>query len=367
MRKIFVFIIPVAILFSSHACNSEKSGINSTRNSNPSNTVKEPSVLKIISPENRQYINPKEVLPVRLEKLIDSIYIDSIEIRIDGLLLKKLFEDNMSAEVDVSNFLPGTKRMLIKTFSSVKTESFSVSMRIVSDIIPEKYSYKIKSTFPHDKGAYTQGLEYSDGFLFEGTGNYGESSMRKVNLETGEIIKFRDLPSEFFGEGITRINNKIYQITYRSQVGFVYNENSFELERKIFYQNKEGWGLCNNGTNILMTDGTHIIYFMDTVYFSVDRKIEVFDNEKEVNLLNELELIDGILYANRYTTNEIVMIDPGSGKILGKIDMSGILDAKDKHPRIDYFNGIAYDEENNRVFVTGKYWPKVYEVEFVKK
>jgi glutamine cyclotransferase len=222
-------------------------------------------------------------------------------------------------------------------------------------------------TYPHDKGAFTQGLEYVNGFLYEGTGNYGESSLRKVDLETGEILKYRNLSSDLFGEGITRINNKIYQITYRAQVGFVYDEDNFELLRKIFYQIREGWGLTNNGEHILMSDGSHIIYYMDTTYFSVEKKIEVYDNNKEVDLLNELELINGVLYANRYTTREIVMIEPETGKLLGRIDLSDILDPADNYSGIDYFNGIAYDSENDRIFVTGKYWPKLYHVEFLRK
>jgi glutamine cyclotransferase len=246
------------------------------------------------------------------------------------------------------------------------TENQNLRLRVTSGTEPSNYTYRLVNTYPHDKKAYTQGLEYAGGFLYEGTGNYGESSLRKVSLETGEIVKFRNLPSDLFGEGITRINNKIYQITYREQVGFVYDENNFEVLRKIYYQIKEGWGLTNNGEHILMSDGSHVIYYMDTTYFSVVKKIEVFDNEKEVDLLNELELINGVLYANRYTTEEIVMIDPETGRLLGKINMSGILNPADRYPGIDYFNGIAYDIDNERIFVTGKYWPKVYEVKFIK-
>ncbi|MGC9344075.1 MAG: glutaminyl-peptide cyclotransferase [Bacteroidales bacterium] len=262
---------------------------------------------------------------------------------------------------------PGTAslRILFK-LKDGKEENHSLRLRLTSDIVPENFGFIVKRTYPHDIGAYTQGLEYNDGFLYEGTGNYGESSLRKVDLNTGEILKFKNLSSDLFGEGVTLINNQIYQITYRAQVGFVYNKENFKLIRKIYYQNREGWGLTNNGEYILMSDGSHNIYFMDTTYFSVVSKIEVYDQEKEVNLLNELELINGILYANRYTTEEIVMIDPGTGKLLGRIDMNGILDASDRHPSIDYFNGIAWDEENERIFVTGKYWPKLYEVEFVK-
>ena len=366
MRFVYTLFVFVFFLLFIPACKSGKTGLKISKDPSLSSKVVEAKDLRIVSPQNKTYFNPNNALHIRLEKLNDSIHFDSIVVKLEGSTLVKLFDDNLSADIEVGNFSPGAKRLLIKAYSDSKTESHAVSLRLTSDIIPDRYSYNLIASFPHDKGAYTQGLEYWDGFLLEGTGNYGESSLRKVNLETGEIMKFRNLSSEIFGEGITRLNNKIYQISYRSQVGFVYDENSFKLERKIFYQNKEGWGLCNDGKNILMSDGTHVIYFMDTSYFSVERKIEVFDNEKEVNLLNELELIDGILYANRYTTNEIVMIDPTNGKVLGKIDMTGILNKKDKHPRIDYFNGIAYDHVNKRIFVTGKYWPKIYEVEFVK-
>jgi len=272
--------------------------------------------------------------------------------------------DQVYFEVPAGN--PGTVSLrIILRFPDGKEEVHSTRLRLTSDIVPENYRFIVKRTYPHDKRAYTQGLEYKDGFLYEGTGKYGESSLRKVDLATGEIIKFKNLSSDLFGEGITLINNQIYQITYREQVGFVYNEDNFELIRKFYYQNREGWGLTNNGENILMSDGSHNIYFMDTTYFSVVSKIEVFDNEKEVDLLNELELINGVLYANRYTTEEIVMIDPQSGKLLGRIDMTGILDESDRHPSIDYLNGIAWDKKNERMFVTGKYWPKLFEVVFV--
>lgn len=332
------------------------------------NTQREiPKAYRIISPENNAYVNPGEELLLRFELPQDSIRADSIEIRFNGdiVFTNKLKGNEVRFEVPGGN--PGTSSLRISLgLPGGKEESHSMRLRLTSDRIPDNYRYIVKRTFPHDKGAFTQGLEYKDGYLYEGTGNYGESSLRKVDLLTGKILKFKNLSSDLFGEGITLINKHIYQITYREQVGFVYNLENFELVRKIYYQNREGWGLTNNGENILMSDGSHNIYFMDTTYFSVVGKIEVFDNEKEVDMLNELELIDGVLYANRYTTQEIVMIDPLTGKVTGRIDMTGILDDSDRHPSIDFFNGIAWDEENERIFVTGKYWPKLYEVDFVK-
>jgi glutamine cyclotransferase len=355
------------ILFSFSSCRSGQNGTDyegeKTKDTNSGNV----KAYRLISPENNEYVHPGQELLVHFEPAEDSIIADSIQILFKGKMIHENALDSEKAYFVVPKDNPGavSLRILLK-LSDGKEEAHSMKLRLTSDIVPDNYRFVVKRTYPHDKGAFTQGLEYKDGFIYEGTGNYGESSLRKVDLATGEILKFKNLSSDLFGEGITLINNQIYQITYREQVGFVYDHDNFELIRKIYYQNREGWGLTNNGENILMSDGSHNIYFMDTTYFSVVSKIEVFDNEKEVDLLNELELINGVLYANRYTTEEIVMVDPQSGKLLGRIDMTGILNEADRHSSIDYFNGIAWDEENERIFVTGKYWPKLYEVEFVK-
>lgn len=361
------FFIPSLIfLLVLVGCKTNQNGTKS--GSSPVSKIKNEKAFKLIKPADRQYISPGAVFELELTALNDSVRTDSVQVLVDGNHYETLGPDKLSSEITLKGFNPGEVRLLAKIYiADNATETHSCRLRILSDIQPENYSYKVLKTYPHDKGAYTQGLEYVNGFIYEGTGNYGESSVRKLDLESGEILKYRNLSSDFFGEGITLLNGKIYQVTYRKQVGFVYDEKSFEPERKIFYQNKEGWGLCNNGDQILMSDGSHVIYFMDTAYFSVEKTIEVFDDKSEVSLLNELELIDGTLYANRYTTKEIVMIDPETGKVTGKIDMSGIPDPADRHPRMDYFNGIAYDHANKRIFVTGKYWNKIYEVVFIRK
>lgn len=356
----FLFVLP--------ACKSPQNGSRSENVSSAQQRNQVQRHFQIFEPQNNSYVNPGSDLPLKLVFTGDEINIDSITIELEGMVLMKKGPGSLNNIVQIPTIAPGTSNLRVKIqWNDTLSENHAVRLKITSDIEPLNYTYRVTNTYPHDKGAFTQGFEYINGFLYEGTGNYGESSLRKVELETGEILKYRNLSSDLFGEGITRINNKIYQITYRAQVGFVYDEENFELLRKIFYQIREGWGLTNNGEHILMSDGSHIIYYMDTTYFSVEKKIEVYDQEREVDLLNELELINGVLYANRYTTQEIVMIEPETGKLLGRIDMNGILDPSDRHPGIDYFNGIAYDQENDRIFVTGKYWPKVYEVEFIKK
>ena len=299
---------------------------------------------------------------------VDSVGVtDSVEIYLDAGLVQVLNEGVLSAEISTKGVYPGTKRVrAIVYHRDGRSETYVSQIMLLSDIIPQSFSYVIKNTYPHDIGAYTQGFEYYNGFFYEGTGQYGESSIRKTEIHTGEILKARNLPGDIFGEGITILNNKLYQITYRSQVGFVYDLQTFELLQKIYYQNKEGWGLTNNGESVIMSDGTPNLYFMDPEYFHVTRKLEVMDHAGPVDALNELEWIEGKIWANRFLTDEIVIIDPESGKVEGRINLSGILSPQDRHPRVDVLNGIAWDKENRRLFVTGKYWPKVFEINIVK-
>ncbi len=364
-RYIFFILLSYFLLLA--GCKSEKNEKAADPAAKPVQKQVSEKRFRLIRPQRNTLIAPGEKVQLRLETLSENVFPDSVRFFLKGDLVKTTSGNSLESELMIPDLPPGSANLRLMVYAGGLEENYSVNLKITSGIEAEKYGYQIIKSYPHDKGAFTQGLEFYKGFLYEGTGNYGESSLRKVELETGEVLKYRSLDSDLFGEGITIINNKIYQITYREQVGFVYDEKSFELLRKIYYQIKEGWGMTNDGEHILMSDGSHYIYFMDTTYFSEVKKIEVYDHKGEVDLLNELELIDGVLYANRYTTEEIVMIDPETGRVIGRIDMSGILDPSDRHPSIDYFNGIAYDKENDRIFVTGKYWPRVYQVKFNKK
>jgi glutamine cyclotransferase len=248
-----------------------------------------------------------------------------------------------------------------------KAENQSRQLTFLSDVVPAPYGYRIVREYPHDPAAYTQGLQYADGWLYEGTGNYGTSSLRKVELETGEVLKIRNLDQSLFGEGICVFGERIYQLTYKSQVGFIYDKASFEEIQKVYYQNKEGWGLTHNGRELIMSDGTHVIYFLDPELFTVIRQIEVYHNEGKADNLNELEYIRGKIWANRYYTDEIVIIDPETGKVEGRIDLTGILKTRDRSPNTDVLNGIAWDSERDRLFVTGKRWPKLFEIKTVAR
>ena len=226
------------------------------------------------------------------------------------------------------------------------------------------YTYQIVNTFPHDRGAFTQGLVFDDGFLYEGTGLNGNSSVRRVALETGEVLKMQTLPGQYFGEGITILQERIIQLTWRSRTGFVYDKESFDLLQKFFYQT-EGWGITHDGKRLIMSTGTATLYFLDPSTFERMGQINVFDEHGPVGMLNELEYIQGEIYANVWKTENIARIDPLTGKVTGWISLKGLLSADDLEQPVDVLNGIAYDRENDRVFVTGKLWPKLFEIKLV--
>ena len=227
-----------------------------------------------------------------------------------------------------------------------------------------RYTYKIVNTYPHDRKAFTQGLVFSDGALYEGTGLYGASTLRKVDLETGEVLQIRRLPEQLFGEGITIWRDRIVQLTWREKNGLVYDKNSFELLEQFPYST-EGWGITHDGNYLVMSDGSSRLYFLHPDNFQEIGRIEVHDNARPVTRLNELEYIRGEIYANVWQTNRIVRISPKTGKVIGWIEMDGLLTQEELREPVDVLNGIAYDAENDRLFVTGKLWPKVFEIKLV--
>jgi glutamine cyclotransferase len=234
-----------------------------------------------------------------------------------------------------------------------------------ADGVPE-YGYEIVHVYPHDPAAYTQGLFYWNGALYEGTGLNGRSSIRKVKLETGEVLEKRDVPEQYFGEGIVNWKDRLIQITWQSQTGFVYDLNSFEPRSQFSYPG-EGWGLTQDGKRIIMSDGTSDLRFWDPETLRETGRISVSDRGRPVPELNELEWVKGEVYANVYQTDRIARIDPASGKVVGWIDLAGILSPSDRVRQVDVLNGIAYDAGGDRLFVTGKLWPKLFEIRLVKK
>jgi glutamine cyclotransferase len=227
-------------------------------------------------------------------------------------------------------------------------------------------AYKITGMYPHAPRSFTQGLVFEDGFLYEGTGQYGSSSLRKIKLETGEILKEVRLPRNIFGEGITIFEDRIIQLTWFSQVGFVYDKKSFRhLDTFQYPLPIEGWGITTDGTHLIVSDGSDRLYFLDPVSFEVKSRLNVQDHLGPVLKINELEYVEGAIYANVWQSPKIIKINVDSGKVMGVIDLEKIVPQQFRG-HIDYvLNGIAYDSAKKRFFVTGKMWPHVFELELL--
>jgi glutaminyl-peptide cyclotransferase len=234
----------------------------------------------------------------------------------------------------------------------------------IPETLDSRMTYDILQAYPHDSEAFTQGLIYLDGFLYESTGLYGESSLRKVDLETGEVLQKIDLPGEYFAEGLTDWEGSLIQLTWKAGKGFVYGLEDFRLLDQFDYAT-EGWGLTHDGERLIMSDGTPTLYFRDPVSFEVLDSITVSWQGEPIQRLNELEYIRGEVYANIWQTEDIVRINPETGEVTGWIDLSGILSEEERTPQADVLNGIAYDPGNDRLFVTGKRWPWLFEIRLV--
>ena len=223
------------------------------------------------------------------------------------------------------------------------------------------YGFQVVHTFPHDPGAFTQGLEYRDGFLYESTGLNGRSTLRKEVLETGRVVQEVSLPPAYFGEGITVLKHRIVQLTWRSGIGFIYDRRSFHLLKQFRYPG-EGWGLTHDSQQIYMSDGTAQIRCLDPTTLAEKRRITVHDGPREIDRLNELEFVRGEIFANIWGSDRIARISPSDGRVVAWIDLSGLLPSSGRTPETDVLNGIAYDDAHDRLFVTGKLWPKLFEI-----
>lgn len=327
----------------------------------PERSIPAPNASKISGPErDRVFRIGEEVeLSVSSERSLDQI--DSVHLFSDGSIALK--SSGLSSLVwDTNGSRVGKIPLSLRIYYADGTaDILQHSVILHSDLIPEQYSYVVINSYPHDIHAYTQGLLYDGGYLYESTGQYGESSLRKVKLETGEILQSVSLDRELFGEGLCVFEDKLYQITWKNRVGFVYDKESLRVLNKVYYQT-EGWGLTTDGKKLLMSNGSHQLFFLDPVYFSEVGRIEVYDHKGPVSNLNELEMIDGMVYANIFMTDRIVVFSPMDGRVHAYIDLTGILPERYHHRRLDVLNGIAWDPHQERLFVTGKYWPRLFEI-----
>ena len=314
----------------------------------------------VVLPKQNQTFTRGTSINVSLQSS-EGFTIDSVQVTIGDT--SSVFK-TANFDVTIPSRRVGSWRLLIKVFSGASSETHYRTVLILPENAPEELSYQVINTYPHATEDYTQGLLIKEGYLYESTGQRGKSTFKKKNIKTGETIKVVNLAADLFGEGLSEINEEFYQITWTSGKGFVYNK-EMEQVRTFNYQ-MEGWGLTTLGKELVLTDETEKLYFIDPASFTIQRELEVYDHKGKVEALNELEAIDGMIYANVYQEDYIVVINPETGEVVQRIDFSGILTPEEAQ-RADVLNGIAYDKDAGKIYVTGKWWPKLFEVTFQPK
>lgn len=295
--------------------------------------------------------------------------LEKVQFFIDG---KEINSNNNSISINTSDFGLGKHQVSTLAFLPGKTKKTNNFFEVFADTAPVIYGFEIVNSYPHDKKAYTQGLEYYNGFLYETTGRRGQSSLRKIEIETGKVLQKIDLDKKYFGEGMTIVNDKIIWLTWENKKGFVYDLKTFELEKEFKYnKSEEGWGLTKNETELIKSDGTHKIWFLDKETQEEKRAIQTYTHDRALSQLNELEIIKGKLYANYYQKPIIAIINPKNGIVEGLINLKDLKKEMEKTQKLvendEVLNGIAYDAENDRLFVTGKNWGKLFEIKLMKK
>ena len=295
--------------------------------------------------------------------------VDNVQFFVNG---KQVSAKGNSITINTSEFGVGKHAVSTLAFYPGKTKKTNNSFEVFADEKPAVYTYKIINTYPHDTKAYTQGLEYYNGFLYETTGHYGESTLRKVAIKTGKVLQKIDLDKKYFGEGMTILKDKIYWLTWKAKKGFVYDLATFKQEGEFDYdRSKEGWGLTHNESEFMKSDGSNKIWFLNQDNQKEKRFIQVYTNKVSLKSLNELEWVNGKIYANYWQKPLIAIINPENGSVEGIINLTNLVKEMEKTQRLeaqdDVLNGIAFDAENNRLFVTGKNWGKLFEIKLIKK
>ena len=339
--KLFIFIVFNLILMS---CG------------NSSKIIKSNFSVQLNSDTN--IISNANTLKVSLVN-IKNLKIDSVEITLDN---KKV-----TNSVDLAYISLGEKLFKMKVYYDSQIEVLIKKVIIVNKNTPKIYSYEIVNSYPHDISSYTQGLEFYKGNLYESTGQYGESKIRQVDYKSGDIVRNIDLNDTYFGEGLSVLNDKIYQLTWKEGRGLVYDINRFEqIETFNYGQSKEGWGLCNDGEKFYKSDGTEFIWLLNANTLAEESYIQAYTNKGKLTNLNELEWVEGFIYANRYQKNGVAIINPKNGAIEAVIDFKDLKSKVTKHNGLDVLNGMAYNPKTETLFVTGKRWDKLFEVRIIK-
>lgn len=349
----------LAIAFYSISCSDE-----SGKKIGNQNVVSSPVEIELFSSTSSYRLGDS----ISFQSIIntDTFDVASVEIYHDDSLFGKADSFPVKGKIPTNDLKLGRHTLKISAKSSTSVQSKSVTYTLLSNVEPEIFTYKIINTYPHDLKAYTQGLFFHDNYLYEGTGQKGISGIRKVELESGSVIKKVDNDNDIFGEGICMAGDKIYQLSWTSNIGFIYNLQNFEFERNFFY-NGEGWGIAYDGINFIRSDGSYKLTVHEPENFKELYHLEVYSDKKSIDNLNELEYIDGKIYANIWQEDNIAIINPSNGKVEGIIELKGLLTKSERDVRTDVLNGIAYDNIGKRLFVTGKNWPKVFEIKLIPK
>ncbi len=335
------------------------------------------TIMMLNSCETRYNLSIKAPNSTTLNKKVKVSIVEKNNLEFDEVTFfvngKEIPSTTHSFIFDTKDF--GTGKHLISamvSYGNQQSKRINNFVEVFSHIPFTSYDVKIINSYPHDGDAYTQGLEYHDGFLYESTGRKGKSSLRKVEIKTGKIIQKIDLDEQYFGEGITLFNNHIFFLTWKANKGFVYNLKSFELESEFSYnKSKEGWGLTHSDTELIKSDGSPKIWFLDPSTQQEKRYIQAYTHKQKISQLNELEFINGKIYANYWRKPLIAIINPENGIVEGIINLTSLVKEMEKTQKLvkddDVLNGIAFDSKNNRLFVTGKNWEKLFEIELIKK
>lgn len=358
--------VSIAVLITLTLSCSGRSGKMKETSFNPAPVVSEEvslKLIKVVSPQENEGFKLHQPVKVVMSPEDNKSVPDSVALYFDGKYVASVKSNPWEYSIPtLFTVKTGRKSLKVTAFKGGKPQNtITRFLTIYSDIVPKRYSYKVIHTYVHSRDAFTQGLLYDNGVLFEGTGQETGSTLREVELETGKVIRQHNLDDSLFGEGIALFHDRLYQVTWKNKVGFVYDKSDFQLVNKIFYPT-EGWGLTTINDRIVMSDGTDILYFYEPEMFTAVSRIEVYDNKAKVDSLNELEYIDGEIWANIWMSDRIARIDPASGKVLGYIDLKGILNDPQTDTKENVLNGIAFDKGQNRIFVTGKNWPKLFEI-----
>lgn len=309
-----------------------------------------------------------EEFRINLQTKLKDGALAKIELSVDGKIVRTSQNLTNSYILKTTDF--GVGKHIVKA-SATKTDNISgdnyEEIFILSDTKPVKYSYQIMAEYSHNMNFFTQGLEFHDNMLYEGTGQEGTSAIYRHDLKAGKTQTIYKLENKYFAEGITILNNKIYQLTYKNKIGFVYDLTSSKLLNTWKYNSTEGWGLTNDGRSLIMSDGTEKIYFINPETYREEKIIQVCNEHNLVKNINELEYIKGDIWANIWQSDMIVIIDAKTGKIKGEINLSGLSGTILQNPKepIDVLNGIAWNSSSDKIYVTGKLWPKIFEIKLI--